>query len=311
MAAKKGGLGKGLDSLLVNKVNADHSSDSATVKEKSTTTKKKSTKKETPDTMVKLSLVEPNREQPRKHFDEDGLLELAESIKQYGILQPLLVQEKSGYYEIIAGERRWRAAKLAGLKEIPVIVRNLTEQQIVEISLIENIQREDLNPIEEAQAFRRLMEEFHMKQDEIADRVSKSRTAVTNSMRLLKLSKQVQQMVIDEMISTGHARCLISIEDPELQHQLALRIFDEKLSVRETEKLVRKLLQENKAPQKKINDPVLSAIYADLADQMKQIFGTKVEIHQRNDQKGKIEIEYYSQDELNRLIELIQSIQKQ
>ncbi|WP_288776413.1 ParB/RepB/Spo0J family partition protein [uncultured Eubacterium sp.] len=311
MAAKKGGLGKGLDSLLVNKVNADHSSDSAAVKEKSTTTKKKSTKKETPDTMVKLSLVEPNREQPRKHFDEDGLLELAESIKQYGILQPLLVQEKSGYYEIIAGERRWRAAKLAGLKEIPVIVRNLTEQQIVEISLIENIQREDLNPIEEAQAFRRLMEEFHMKQDEIADRVSKSRTAVTNSMRLLKLSKQVQQMVIDEMISTGHARCLISIEDPELQHQLALRIFDEKLSVRETEKLVRKLLQENKAPQKKINDPVLSAIYADLADQMKQIFGTKVEIHQRNDQKGKIEIEYYSQDELNRLIELIQSIQQQ
>lgn len=238
MAAKKGGLGKGLDSLLVNKVNADHSSDSTIVKEKSTTTKKKSTKKETPDTMVKLSLVEPNREQPRKHFDEDGLLELAESIKQYGILQPLLVQEKSGYYEIIAGERRWRAAKLAGLKEIPVIVRNLTEQQIVEISLIENIQREDLNPIEEAQAFRRLMEEFHMKQDEIADRVSKSRTAVTNSMRLLKLSKQVQQMVIDEMISTGHARCLISIEDPELQHQLALRIFDEKLSVRETEKLV-------------------------------------------------------------------------
>ena len=311
MAAKKGGLGKGLDSLLVNKVNADHSSDSTIVKEKSTTTKKKSTKKETPDTMVKLSLVEPNREQPRKHFDEDGLLELAESIKQYGILQPLLVQEKSGYYEIIAGERRWRAAKLAGLKEIPVIVRNLTEQQIVEISLIENIQREDLNPIEEAQAFRRLMEEFHMIQDEIADRVSKSRTAVTNSMRLLKLSKQVQQMVIDEMISTGHARCLISIEDPELQHQLALRIFDEKLSVRETEKLVRKLLQENNAPQKKINDPVLSAFYADLADQMKRIFGTKVEIHQRNDQKGKIEIEYYSQDELNRLIELIQSIQQQ
>lgn len=199
--------------------------DSTIVKEKSTTTKKKSTKKETPDTMVKLSLVEPNREQPRKHFDEDGLLELAESIKQYGILQPLLVQEKSGYYEIIAGERRWRAAKLAGLKEIPVIVRNLTEQQIVEISLIENIQREDLNPIEEAQAFRRLMEEFHMKQDEIADRVSKSRTAVTNSMRLLKLSKQVQQMVIDEMISTGHARCLISIEDPELQHQLGTSYF--------------------------------------------------------------------------------------
>jgi len=313
MAAKKGGLGKGLDSLLVNKVGTDHAA-TATKEKAASTTKKKSTKKETaetPDTMVKISLVEPNREQPRKHFDEDGLLELAESIKQYGILQPLLVQEKNGYYEIIAGERRWRAAKLAGLKEVPVIVRNLSEQQIVEISLIENIQRENLNPIEEAQAFRRLMEEFHLKQDEIAERVSKSRTAVTNSMRLLKLSKQVQQMVIDEMISTGHARCLISIENEEMQHQIALRIFDEKLSVRETEKLVRKLLQEKDTPSpaKKEKDPVLSAIYADLADQMKRIFGTKVEIHQKNDEKGKIEIEYYSQEELNRLVELIQSIQ--
>lgn len=311
MAAKKGGLGKGLDSLLVNKVGTDHAA-TATKEKAAGTSKKKSTKKETsdtPDTMVKISLVEPNREQPRKHFDEDGLLELAESIKQYGILQPLLVQEKNGYYEIIAGERRWRAAKLAGLKEVPVIVRNLSDQQIVEISLIENIQRENLNPIEEAQAFRRLMEEFHLKQDEIAERVSKSRTAVTNSMRLLKLSKQVQQMVIDEMISTGHARCLISIENEEMQHQIALRIFDEKLSVRETEKLVRKLLQEKDTPPKKEKDPVLSAIYADLAEQMKRIFGTKVEIRQKNDEKGKIEIEYYSQDELNRLVELIQSIQ--
>lgn len=309
MAAKKGGLGKGLDSLLVNKVNKTEAAEKPATASTTTTTKKKSTKKETPDSMVKISLVEPNREQPRKHFDEDGLLELAESIKQYGILQPLLVQEKNGYYEIIAGERRWRAAKLAGLKEVPVIIRKLTDQQIVEISLIENIQREDLNPIEEAQAYRRLMEEFHLKQDEIAERVSKSRTAVTNSMRLLKLSKQVQQMVIDEMISTGHARCLISIEDQEVQHQLALRIFDEKLSVRETEKLVRKLLQDDDTSKKKEKDPVLSAIYADLADQMKRIFGTKVEIHQKNDQKGKIEIEYYSQDELNRLVELIQSIQ--
>ncbi len=311
MAAKKGGLGKGLDSLLVNKVGTDHAT-TATKEKAVSAAKKKSTKKETteiPDTMIKISLVEPNREQPRKHFDEDGLLELAESIKQYGILQPLLVQDKNGYYEIIAGERRWRAAKLAGLKEVPVIVRNLSEQQIVEISLIENIQRENLNPIEEAQAFRRLMEEFHLKQDEIAERVSKSRTAVTNSMRLLKLSKQVQQMVIDEMISTGHARCLISIENEEMQHQIALRIFDEKLSVRETEKLVRKLLQEKDTPPKKEKDPVLSAIYADLAEQMKRIFGTKVEIHQKNDEKGKIEIEYYSQEELNRLIELIQSIQ--
>ena len=316
MTGKKSGLGRGLDALFPEK----------TVQSKPKTTVKtaKQTKTATPETkkssqhensngerMMKLSMIEPNREQPRKKFDEDALQELADSIKQYGVLQPLLVSDKKDYYEIVAGERRWRAAKLAGLKEVPVVVRELSTQEIVEISLIENIQREDLNPVEEAMAYKRLIDEFHMKQDEIADRVSKSRTAVTNSMRLLKLSKQVQQMVIDEMISTGHARCLISIEDPELQHQLALRIFDEKLSVRETEKLVRKLLQENNAPQKKINDPVLSAIYADLADQMKRIFGTKVEIHQRNDQKGKIEIEYYSQDELNRLIELIQSIQQQ
>ena len=197
MAAKKGGLGKGLDSLLVNKVNKTEATEKPAAASTTTATKKRSTKKETPDSMVKISLVEPNREQPRKHFDEDGLLELAESIKQYGILQALLVQEKNGYYEIIAGERRWRAAKLAGLKEVPVIIRKLSNQQIVEISLIENIQREDLNPIEEAQAYRRLMEEFHLKQDEIAERVSKSRKAVTNSMRLLKLSKQVMHFVYD------------------------------------------------------------------------------------------------------------------
>ena len=279
-----------------------------TEKQANKTQKEKVKVEKSGETIVKITQVEPNSEQPRKDFDEDALLELADSIKQFGVLQPLLVQKKNDYYEIIAGERRWRAAKLAGLKEVPVIIRKLSNQQIVEISLIENIQREDLNPIEEAQAYRRLMEEFHLKQDEIAERVSKSRTAVTNSMRLLKLSKQVQQMVIDEMISTGHARCLISIEDQELQHQLALRIFDEKLSVRETEKLVRKLLQGDDTPKKPEKDPVLSAIYADLADQMKRIFGTKVEIHQKNDQKGKIEIEYYSQDELNRLIELIQSI---
>ena len=299
------GLGKGIDVLIPEVKHSTGKDEKKVVKEVV-----KEVLKETNE--IDINKVEPNENQPRKEFNEDALQELADSIKQHGLIEPIIVQEgKKGFYQIIAGERRWRAARLAGLKKVPAIVKDYTDQEIMEIALIENIQREDLNPIEEAQAFRRLMEEFHMKQDEIADRVSKSRTAVTNSMRLLKLSKQVQQMVIDEMISTGHARCLISIEDPELQHQLALRIFDEKLSVRETEKLVRKLLQENNAPQKKINDPVLSAIYADLADQMKRIFGTKVEIHQRNDQKGKIEIEYYSQDELNRLIELIQSIQQQ
>lgn len=300
MAAKKSGLGKGLDSLITNKVSTKQLNTG--IREKNNIDK--------PDTMVKISLVEPNREQPRKKFDEDGLLELSESIKQYGVLQPLLVQDKKDYYEIIAGERRWRAAKLAGLKEIPVIIRNLSDQEIVEISLIENIQRENLNPIEEAQAYKRLMEEFHLKQDEIAEKVSKSRTAVTNSMRLLKLCDNVQQMVIDEMISTGHARCLISIENKELQHQLALKIFDEKLSVRETEKLVKKVLQNKEETQKEERDRSLDYIYQDIAEKMKQIFGTKVEIHQKNKNKGKIEIEYYSNDELNRLLEMIQTIQK-
>ena len=294
--AKKG-LGKGLNSLF-------NEEDIEEVTSEITKSSEGDIKK------VRMSLIEPNKKQPRRHFDEEKITALADSIKEHGLIQPIIITPSdNNMYKIVAGERRWRAAKLAGLKEVPVVVRELSTQEIVEISLIENIQREDLNPVEEAMAYKRLIDEFHLKQDEIAERVSKSRTAVTNSMRLLKLSKQVQQMVIDEMISTGHARCLISIEDQELQHQLALRIFDEKLSVRETEKLVRKLLQGDDTSKKKEKDPVLSAIYADLADQMKRIFGTKVEIHQKNDQKGKIEIEYYSQDELNRLVELIQSIQ--
>ena len=296
MAAKKSGLGRGLDSLITKKVEP---------------VKGKETDEIKPDTMVKISLVEPNRDQPRKKFDEDALLELSESIKQHGILQPLLVKKKKDYYEIVAGERRWRAAKLAGLKEVPVIIRELTDQEIVEISLIENIQRENLNPIEEAQAYKRLMEEFHLKQDEIAERVSKSRTAVTNFMRLLKLSEKVQQMVIDEMITTGHARCLISIEDQEMQHQIALRIFDEKLNVRETEKLVRKILQGKEEPAGKPKpSSALDPVYQSLEEQMKQIFGTKVQIHQKNKDRGKIEIEYYSPDDLNRLLELMQTIRK-
>ena len=202
--------------------------------------------------LVKITMVEPNREQPRKNFDEDSLLELAESIKQFGLLQPILVQDRKTYYEIVAGERRWRAAKMAGLKEVPVIIRDLTEQEIVEISLIENIQRENLNPIEEAMAYKRLLTEFNLKQDEVAERVSKSRTAVTNSMRLLKLCDEVQQMIIDDMITTGHARALISIEDKEQQYTIAQKIFDEKLSVRDVEKLVKDLNKPIKRKLKKI-----------------------------------------------------------
>ena len=234
--ALKRGLGKGLDSLIPTNVMMESEVKHATVSTASSPEEEKDG-----TLMVKLSKVEPNREQPRKNFDEDSLQELAESLKQFGMLQPILVQNRGDYYEIIAGERRWRAAKIAGLKEVPVIVRELTDQEIVEISLIENIQREDLNPIEEAQAYKRLLTEFHLKQDEVAERVSKSRTAVTNSMRLLKLCDEVQKMVVDDMISTGHARALISIEDPEEQYLIAQKIFDEKLSVREVEKLVKDL----------------------------------------------------------------------
>lgn len=298
MAAKRGGLGKGLDSLITDKVG---NASAETVK----------TKKTEPDkdvTFVKIGKVEPNREQPRKNFDEDALLELSESLKQYGVLQPLLVQDKKDYYEIIAGERRWRAAKLAGLKEVPVIIKNLTEQEIVEISLIENIQRENLNPIEEALAYKRLLNEFNLKQDEVAERVSKSRTAVTNSMRLLKLDERVQQMVIDDLISTGHARALLGIADNEQQYILAQQIFDEKLSVRETEKLVKKLQKQKPEKQKQPVDDSMSVFYEDMEQKLKAIMGTKVAIHQKDNQKGKIEIDYYSTDELERIMELFQSI---
>ena len=270
---------------------------------------KKSSQQETSngERMMKISMIEPNREQPRKKFDEDALQELSESIKQYGILQPLLVSDKKDYYEIVAGERRWRAAKMAGLKEVPVVVKEFSTQEIVEISLIENIQREDLNPVEEAMAYKRLIDEFHLKQDEIAERVSKSRTAVTNSMRLLKLDSRVQQMMVDEMISAGHARAILAISDPEQQYNAAMKVFDEKLSVRETEKLVKSIL----TPTKKkpvVSNPTEDAIYESLEEKMKGITGTRVFIHRKKNNKGKIEIEYYSRDDLDRIIDLFESI---
>lgn len=296
MAVKKGGLGKGLDSLITDKNISMNG--------------KGSIQEKTSEIKVKITKVEPNKEQPRKSFDEDALIELSESIKQFGVLQPLLVQDKKDYYEIIAGERRWRAAKMAGLKEIPVIIKNFTEQEVVEISLIENIQRENLNPIEEAIAYKRLLTEFNLKQDEVAERVSKSRTAVTNSMRLLKLDEKVQQMVIDDMISTGHARALLGIEDKEKQYQIAQEIFDKKLSVRETEKLVKKMQKEKIAPEKEKLDEKTLVAYHDVEEKMKAIFGTKVSINAKDNKKGKIEIEYYSMDEFNRIFEMFQTIHK-
>ncbi|MCI8335433.1 MAG: ParB/RepB/Spo0J family partition protein [Lachnospiraceae bacterium] len=298
MAARRGGLGKGLDTLIPETVKS-------TSQEKTKIVEKVVEKivEKPAEIKVKISQVGPNKDQPRKQFDEDALMELSDSIKQFGIIQPLVVQEKNGFYEIIAGERRWRAAKMAGLKEVPVIIKNYTDLEIVEISLIENIQRENLNPIEEALAYKRLLEEFHLKQDEVAERVSKSRTAVTNSMRLLKLDNRVQQMVIDDMLSTGHARALLGIEDPELQASTAAKVFDEKLSVREVEKLVKNI--QNGKTEKKKEQPVHDFIYQDLEEKMKAAVGTKVIIHQKAKGKGKIEIEYYSPEDLERIMELI------
>lgn len=308
MAARKtGGLGRGLDALIPNK--AGGTSKETVKRTRSTGKKEKTEAQEKPaaERLVKIFSVEPNLNQPRRHFDEDALMELSESIKQYGVLQPLLVSDKKDYFEIIAGERRWRAAKMAGLKEVPVVVKEFTDQEIVEISLIENIQREDLNPIEEAMAYKRLMEEFHLKQDEIADRVAKSRTAVTNSMRLLKLTSKVQEMVIADMISAGHARALLGISDETLQENTAMKVFDEKLSVRETEKLVKNLVSPTKK-EKTERNTAEDAIYESLEEKMKGIMGTKVSIQRKKNNKGKIEIEYYSRDELERIIDLFESI---
>ena len=307
MTPRKGGLGRGLDAMISETAMKSR----PTVKKTTPSKESKKTveeKKEENVLTVKMTEIEPNRKQPRKQFDEDGLLELAESIKQFGVLQPLLVQKKDDYFEIIAGERRWRASKLAGLKEVPVLIKDFSEQEAVEISLIENIQRENLNPIEEAVAFKRLMEEFHLKQDTIAERVSKSRTAVTNSMRLLKLDERVQQMLIDEMLSTGHARTLLAIEDKEMQYSAAIKVFDEKLSVRETEKLVKDILNPTEKKPEKKEDPTLELIYQQLEEKIKGIVGSKVAIRRKNKDKGRIEIEYYSQDELERIVELLESV---
>ena len=291
------GLGKGLDTLIPT----------GKVEVKSKKSTEKSNEVEEPTTTVKITMVEPNREQPRKNFDQDALEELADSIKQYGLIQPIVVQDRKTYYEIIAGERRWRAAKIAGLKEVPVIIKNYTEQEIVEISLIENIQRENLNPIEEAMAYKRLLNEFNLKQDEVAERVSKSRTAVTNSMRLLKLCDEVQQMIIDEMITTGHARALISVEDPEQQYILAQKIFDEKLSVRDVEKLVKDFGKTKKEKKAKEKDKALEVIYQEIEQKLKDKVGTKVSITSKGDGAGKLEIEFYNHDDLERIIALLSS----
>ncbi len=290
MAMKKGGLGKGLDSLIPKNETKNQVSEvvNTDVKDKS-------------EQVVKLTSIEPNPLQPRKQFDEDTLLELSESIKQFGVIQPITVRKVNDMYQIVAGERRWRASRLAGLKEVPVIIKEYTDQEVMEIGLIENIQRQDLNPIEEAIAYKKLLNEYNLKQDELAERVSKSRTVITNSMRLLKLDDRVQQMIVDEMLTTGHARALLAIDDVELQYKTAVKIFDEKLSVREVEKLIKAL----KSPKKEKINKEPDIIMKDLETKIIDRLGTKVNIKQGSNNKGKIEIEYFSTEEFERLFDIL------
>ena len=293
------GLGKGLGRGIGNLI-PDETKDEKDVVVKEVV--KEVVVKEPAEVKVRISQVEPNKEQPRKYFDEDALIELSESIKQYGVLQPLLVQKKDNYYEIIAGERRWRAAKLAGVKEIPVVIKDYSDQEVMEIALIENIQREDLNPIEEAQAYQRLIKDYRLKQDEVAEKVSKSRAAITNSLRLLKLDKRVQEMVMEGKLSNGHARTIISIEDGDKQYAIAQKIFDEKLSVREVEKLMREQDKKGKQPKEL---PENDFVYRDLEEKLSKSLGTQVTIKNKSNNKGKIEIQYYSQSELERILEFL------
>lgn len=320
--AQKKGLGRGLNDLLgtsdasrsPRSKKTDNDPSASPEKEVKTVTKEviKEVVKEV-EQKININLIEPNKSQPRKQFDEEALQELSDSIKKYGVLEPLIVTKKSDYYEIIAGERRWRAARLAGLKEIPVVIREYTDKEIMEISLIENIQREDLNPIEEAQAYETLISQYNLKQEEVAERVSKSRSTITNSLRLLKLCEDVRQMVMYNMISTGHARALIPIEDPKLQYETAAIVYDQKLSVRETEAYVKSILQAKPEEEKvkKEPDKDLSVFYSDIENKLKSILGAKIAIKASNNNKGKIEINYYSQDELDRITEMLYSINKE
>ena len=312
MAVKKRGLGRGLDALIPS---ASPSNENKTEDEnKASKDSKAKADSKNPDNIedileIDIRKIEPNRSQPRKVFDEDAIEELSDSIKQFGVLQPLIVQKKDGYYEIVAGERRWRASKIAGLKKLPVIVREYDEKERVKISLIENIQREDLNPIEEAKAYEQLRKEYGFKQEEIANSVSKSRAAVTNTMRLLKLDDRVQKMILENLISSGHGRALLILEDKDKQYEVALQILDENLNVRDTEKLVKKIIKQIDNPPVLKEEEKKDEMVTFFENKMKEIIGSKVSIKEKKNHKGRIEIEYYSKEELERIIDLIQSIQ--
>lgn len=295
MAAKRG-LGKGIDAMIAGDDIKAKKVVKEVIKEVDT---------------IDINKIEPNSNQPRKNFNEDKIHELAESIKQHGLIEPLIVQKgKKGFYTIIAGERRWRAAREAGVKEIPVVVKEYSDQQVMEIALIENIQREDLNAIEEAEAYERLIKDFNLKQDEVAERVSKSRVAITNSLRLLKLDPRVREMIIEDKIKSGHARALLSVTDPEEQYRLAVMIFDNSMSVRETEKMVKKYLADKDKTTKEVKkkDTQTELIYKDYEEKLKTVIGTKVNINNKGKGKGKIEIEYFSPDEFDRIIGMMMSM---
>lgn len=301
-------LGRGLANLIPTDGESTKNTAAKPAKAPATKTEVKEVVKEVVkkvEQTLSINRIEPNKNQPRKHFNEDALTELADSIKQFGVIEPLVVVKRKGFYELIAGERRWRAARLAGLKEVPVVIKEYSNQEIVEIALIENIQREDLNPIEEAHAYERLIEEFSMTQDKVAERVSKSRTAITNALRLLKLSEPVQQMLIDEMLTTGHVRALISIENPELQYETAMYVFDKKLSVRETENYVKKVLSAKPIKDKDTAPVDYAFLYKEIEENLKNVLGTKASIKSKSNGKGKIEIEYYSEADLDRITQLL------
>ncbi|MBQ1311681.1 MAG: ParB/RepB/Spo0J family partition protein [Blautia sp.] len=326
MARKHGGLGRGLDALIpqsapkaeevqkkedaAEQIPADESEENVsreTLEEEKENIQRDRTERRRRETTLRVSQIEPNRSQPRKTFDEDALEELADSIRQYGLIQPIMVQKREGYYEIIAGERRWRACMKAGLKEVPVIIREYDDQKIMELSLIENLQREDLNPMEEARAYKRLMEEFGLTQEEIAGRVSKSRPVIANALRLLKLDERVQAMVEQGEISMGHARALASVLIPEEQYLIALKIMEEHLTVRDTEKIIKNI---GKVPKKKEpvqKDESLERIYRELENRLKSSLGTKVAIHTRGTGGGKVEIDFYTAEDLEKIIDRITS----
>jgi len=282
---KKFGLGKGLGALIPEEKLEERSSN-----------------KEDGSNLISINLIKANEDQPRKSFDEEKIIQLSESIKEHGIIQPIILKKEGKTYSIVAGERRWRAAKIAGIKDIPSIIMNLSDKEILEISLIENIQRQDLNPVEEALAYEKLINDFDLTQEKLSVRIGKSRTSITNCLRLLNLDRRVQDYLIDGVITEGHGRVLLSIHDNDLQYKLAQSIIDEGLSVRDIEKIIKSINEDNKNIKNKNRDQ--SPYYVDIEGKLENLFGTKVLLMDKKN-KGKIEIEYYSQDDLQRILDIL------